>query len=414
MASTPEQHREWILGEIPLLPIENRAIRDGLGLTLAAEVRAVNDLPLWDNSAMDGYAVRGEDVDGAAEDAPVFLDIVGEVPAGSAEDPGLPRGTAVRIMTGAPLPTAADTVVRMEDTESETGARGEWAAERVGIRAVPEPGANVRKRGEDTSAGAVIASAGELLGAQRLAALAAAGVAEVPVRRRPRVAVIATGSELAGPGEPLVRGQIPESNSVLLAGLVEAAGADLVSVEVSADDAEAFASRIAGLAGACDVIVTSGGVGPGRHDIVRIALEDEPGVRSVRVAVRPGQPQCVGSLRSGGWIFALPGNPVSAAVSFELFVRPALLHMQGRTRTARLRVPAIAEREWRGVTGRLQVLPVRVTESDAGLTCRPAVDPRGVSHAVGGHGSADGYALVGPERGDVAAGETVDVILVDA
>lgn len=414
MIVSAEDHLDWILRGIPLLSPERRGTREAFGLTLAEDVRAANDLPLWDNSAMDGYAVRSADLAEASEESPIELVIVGEVPAGSAEDPELAPGAAIRIMTGAPLPTATDAVVRVEDTSPESGARGSWADGRVTVHVAPAPGANVRRRGEDTEAGATIAVAGEALGAQRLAALAAAGVAEVSVRRRPRVAVIATGSELAAPGSPLRRGQIPESNSVLLAGLVEAAGAGLVSVEVSADDAEAFAARIAGLAETCDVIVTSGGVGPGRHDIVRIALADEPGVRAVRVAVRPGQPQCVGALRSGAWIFALPGNPVSAAVSFELFVRPALLRAQGRTRLERLRVPARAESGWRGVAGRLQVLPVRISETPDGLSCRPAVNPRGVSHAVGGHGGADGYALVEAERGDVTAGENVSVILVDA
>lgn len=413
MVVSADEHLDWILSRIRQLEPEVRAARETFGLTLAAEVAAANDLPLWDNSAMDGYAVRATDLASATDADPVPLAVIGEVAAGSSDDPSIPPGAAVRIMTGAPLPSEADAVVRVEDTSGETG-RGEWADARVAVHLAPEAGANVRRRGEDTRAGAAIASAGEPLGAQRLAALAAAGVTSVTVRPRPKVAVIATGSELTAPGAPLVRGKIPESNSVLLAGLVRAAGAELVSVEVAADDAEAFAARLAGLAGSCDVILTSGGVGPGRHDIVRIALEDEPEVRAVRVAVRPGQPQCVGPLRSGPWIFALPGNPVSAAVSFELFVRHALLHAQGRTVTARPRVPATAENGWRGVAGRLQVLPVRITQTATGLACRPAVNPRGVSHAVGGHGGADGYALVGAERGDVAAGETVDVILVDA
>ncbi|MFC7764922.1 molybdopterin molybdotransferase MoeA [Leucobacter soli] len=276
-----------------------------------------------------------------------------------------------------------------------------------------DPGANIRIRGEDTAAGAVLARAGDLLTANRVAALAAAGEAAVLVRPRPRVAVVATGSELQPAGAPLRRGQIPESNSMLVAGLLAECGVAAEAVQVHGDDTDAFARVLAELASQVDAIITTGGVGPGRHDIVRIAVEAEPEVRAVRVAVKPGQPQCTGRLAGGAWIFALPGNPVSAAVSFELFVRPALLRMQGRGEVQRMRLPAVAASSWRGSAGRLQVLPVRIDREPGGLVCRPSVNPRGVSHAVGGSGAANGYALVGPERGDVAAGDPVDVIVLE-
>ncbi|SJN10116.1 Molybdopterin biosynthesis protein MoeA [Leucobacter sp. 7(1)] len=410
---TPETHLAWILRRIPLLAPISVSLREAHGLTLAEDVTAPHALPLWDNSAMDGYAVRASNLATATPDTPVSLRIVGEVPAGSPADPELPTGTAVRIMTGAPLPSAADTVVPVEHTRGEHPGE-QWAESSVAILRAPVPGAHVRRRGEDVSAGSILARSGDHLGARRIAALAAAGVSSVRVRPRPRIAVIATGSELRGPGETLSRGQIPESNSVLIASLLAEHGIVPETVTVNADDADAFGARLAELAPTVDVIITTGGVGPGRHDIVRIALEAEPGVRAVRVTVRPGQPQCAGSLRGGAWIFALPGNPVSAAVSCELFVLPALRHAQGRRDTQRPRLAATAEVGWRGASERLQVLPVRITVADGVLRCRPAVDPGGVSHAVGGHGSADGYALVAAERGDVAVGEQVDVILVDA
>lgn len=420
MQVTAEDHLSWILARIEKLPVRAIDVRDAHGFTLASDAVAQFPLPLWDNSAMDGYAVRAADtVDagtdagtGATEQHPVALRVTGEVIAGSALDPAVARGTAVRIMTGAPVPSDADAVIPVELTRGDL-ARSPWAAAHVQVLAVVAAGAHIRRAGEDTSAGAVIVAAGERLGAAQLSALAAAGVERVSVRRLPRVAVITTGTELRAPGEPLTRGQIPESNSLLIVGLLRELGIEAALVQRSADDAEAFAQVLRPLASSCDVVITTGGVGPGTHDVVRIALEDEPEVRAVRVAVRPGQPQCTGRLRGGAFVFALPGNPVSAAVSFELFVRPALLAMQGRRVIQRLRVAAHAASGWRGVVDRLQVLPVRVTDDAAGdLSCVPTVNPRGVSHAVGGHGSANGYALVEVGRGDVAAGETVAVIMV--
>ncbi|WP_336658671.1 molybdopterin molybdotransferase MoeA [Leucobacter sp. USHLN153] len=410
-AISAEEHLAWILERIGSLAERELPLSEASGLVLARDAAALCDLPLWANSAMDGYALRAGDVRGADASRPVPLRVVGEVAAGSAENPAIGAGEAVRIMTGAPLPSDADAVIPVERTRGD--ADGDpWARAEVVVLAEIAAGANVRRRGEDTRAGDVLARAGETLSAARAAALAAAGVSRVAIRPRPRMAVLVTGSELRGPGEPLQRGQIPESNSTLIAGLLRENGVSADVLPVSRDDAAALHVQLGELSETYDVIVTTGGVGPGRHDIVRIAVADEPDVRAVRVAVRPGQPQCTGRLRGGAWIFALPGNPVSAAVSFELFVRPALRQLQGCREVERLRLPAVAAEGWRGAAGRLQVLPVRVVRGAAGLECRPAVDPRGVSHAVGSHGSSDGYALVGADRGDVAAGDIVDVVLV--
>lgn len=417
MSTTVEAHRAWILGALEPLPVRSLPLAEAHGRTLAEEVRARNAIPLWDNSAMDGYALRAADVAGASAETPVELRLTGEVPAGSAEDPAIAPGEAVRIMTGAPLPGDADAVVPVEATQGRRGSgwdAGAWSDGAVRVLRAVGPGANVRRRGEDTPAGGRIAAAGSPLTAARLAALAAAGVERLRVRERPRVVVLATGSELRGPGEALRRGQIPESNSLLIAGLLRELGIDAVEVRRSADDAVSLAGTLRELGERCDAVVTTGGVGPGTHDVVRIAAEQEPGVRAVRVAMRPGQLQCAGRLAGGAFLFALPGNPVSAAVSFELFVRPALLAMQGRSDTGRLRLSARAAEGWRGAPGRLQVLPVVVSQGGDGLLCVPAVNLRGVSHAVGGHGGANGYALVEAERGDVASGEDVPVILVGA
>lgn len=418
---TATEHLEWILARIARTDAVRVPIAAAHGAVLAEDVRSGVALPLWDNSAMDGYALRAADVRDATVERPVGLRVVGEVLAGSAEDPRIPSGSAVRIMTGAPVPTDADAVLPVESTAADL-AGSAWAVDEVRALAPVSAGAHIRRRGEDAPEGAVLARAGDRLGAARVSALAAAGIARVAVARAPRVAVLATGSELRDPGSPLERGQIPESNSVLIAGMLREAGIEPAFVRRGEDDATALAAWFAEHSRAYDCIITTGGVGPGTHDVVRIALEGAPGVRAVRVAVRPGQPQCCGRLGvagDGAFVFGLPGNPVSAAVSFELFVRPALLAMQGASVRHRVRVPARAATGWPGRSDRLQVLPVVVADAPetdaaahAGLRCAPAVDPGSVSHSVGGHGAADGYALVPEGVGDVAEGDMVDVILV--
>lgn len=431
MLEQPNEYLRWILTRIQATRTEKISIVDAFGRALAEPVTADFDLPLWDASAMDGYAVRAEDVASATESAPISLRVLGEVAAGSPLDPTLEPGTAVRIMTGAPLPSTADTVIPVELTLGERSgelsgvldgaevgdeardARGEraWADRLVRILRPLPAGANVRRRGEDVRRADLLASAGATLGAARLSALAAAGASVVTVHRAPRIAVVSTGSELRGPGETLQRGEIPESNSLLISGLLREAGFAATTIEHCADSAEELSERLTQLAATHDAVITTGGVGPGRHDVVRIALSEEPQIRSVRVAVRPGQPQCSGRHRAGAFIFGLPGNPVSAAVSFELFVRPALRKLAGHARQERQRFIATAERSWAGKSGRLQVLPVTLHNGEAGLQCSPSVAAHSVSHSVGRHGSTDGYALVASERGDVAAGETVEVIV---
>ena len=406
-----EERLEWILSGIGRLGTQTLALGDAHGRTLAEAVRARCDLPPWDNSAMDGYALHSADVAHASAEHPVPLTVTGEVLAGSAADPPVAAGCAVRIMTGAPLPTDCDTVIPVERTAADTD--GPWADRRVTVLAAAAPGANVRRRGEDTPAAAEVAAPGDLLTSARIAAIAASGTGRVEVATLPRVAVIAAGAELCDPAAPLRRGEIPESNTLLISGLLRECGITPVAVHRCTDDEAAMTALLRDLGDSCDVIVSTGGVGPGRRDVMRLVLHAEPGVSQVRMAIRPGQPHAAGRLAAGPYLFALPGNPVSAAVCFELLVRPALLTLQGRTDPHRRRTPALAAIGWRGVPGRLQVMPVTVARhpSDAALSCRPAVDSRGFSHAVGAHGTAHGYALVGPDRGDVVAGEGVDLLL---
>ena len=419
MAESPEAHLAWILERIGRTEAQECAIGSARGLALAEDVHARTDLPMWDASAMDGYALRAGDTLGADEAGPARLRVLGEVAAGEAQDPPLPERAAVRIMTGAPLPSDADAVAPVEatladgETDIDRGAGGggaRWAEREVRVLRAFAPGANVRSRGEDLRAGDVIARAGDRLGAVQLSALAAAGVDAVRVHRPPRVAVLGTGSELRPPGARLERGQIYESNGLLVAGLLAEAGLEPATVEHCADDEQVVAAKLVALAADHDVVITTGGVGPGRHDVVRLALDAEPEVRTVRVAVRPGQPQCAGRHRAGAFVFGLPGNPVSAAVSFELFVRPALRALAGCSTIHRRRLRAVVAEPWTGRAGRLQVLPVGLDETPEGLACYPAVPASRVSHSVGRHAGTAGYALVEAERGDVLAGETVTVI----
>jgi len=414
---TADAWRDWLLARVPRTAAVSLPVHEAHGHVLAEEVHAPHPLPLWTSSAMDGYAVRSSDIVAASADEPVQLRVLGEVAAGSSEDPALARGDAVRIMTGAAVPSDADAVVPVErtvpgDASGSDSILGAWAESTVLVLSAVPPGANVRLAGEDTPRGAVLAEPGHTLNAARLSALAAAGVTHVTVFARPRVAVIITGSELCEPGVAPLRGQIPESNSVLITSLLRENGITPAFVVRVHDDATGLRGELERLSASVDFIITTGGIGPGTHDVVRIALEDSAEVRGAHLAMRPGAPQRAGLLDPSTFVIALPGNPVSAAVSFEMFVRPALLAAQSSARTERLRLRATAAEGWRGAPGRLQVLPVRITETADGLECAPAVHPQGISHAVGGHGSANGYALVDASRADVRPGDVVDVLLV--
>jgi molybdopterin molybdotransferase len=298
-----------VLARVAPLPAENVSIAQAAGRVLAEAAVARIDLPPFDSSAMDGFAVR-------AADTPGRLTVVGQSAAGSPADRELGAGEAIVISTGAVVPAGADAVVPVERTT------GDVEVERVAL------GDNVRPRGGDVRAGAVVAGGGSFLTPARVGALAAAGVAAVRCRRRPRVTVLATGSELRPPGEPLAPGEIYESNTVLLGAQLASAGAVVTVLDPVGDDAAATRAALErGLEG--DVLVTSGGVSVGPHDLVRGALADL-GAEEVlwRVAVKPGKPVAF-AVRGATLVFGLPGNPVSSLVDFELFVRPALLALQG-------------------------------------------------------------------------------------
>lgn len=406
---TVEEQLALVLAEVATLPSERVATAAAAGRTTAAPVRAGVDIPVFENSAMDGFAVRFADVRAATDAAPSRLRVVADLPAGTAFDPDLGPGEAARIMTGSPVPTAADTVVPFEHTE---GGLDDSLDEIAVLVPPPAPGAHVRRRASDLSAGDVVIDAGVLLGPLQIAAAAAAGVGELEVTRVPRVAVISTGDELVAPGLPLRRGQIPESNSILLAGLAAAAGADVV-LRASVDDTDASllaVLRDAQDAGA-DVVITSGGVSAGAYEVVKNALSGD--IAFPKVAMQPGKPQGFGRLAAGPLLFALPGNPVSSAVSFEVFVRPALMRMLGRAALHRdvIRLPATTG--WRTPPGRRQYLPAAIDRSDpTGWRVGPATAGGSGSHLAGGLARAEAYAVVPAEVEDVREGDLVDVMLI--
>lgn len=410
---TVEEHLAVILSatasSLAESPAETVTLAHAVGRTLAAPVIARVDVPLFDNSAMDGFAVRHVDVADADESHPVTLRIVADIPAGSPIDPPLAPGETARIMTGAPVPTAASAVIPVEHTVGGFAASATTAV----VTARPHSdGAHIRRRGEDVRAGAVVAPAGTVVGPLQASAFAASGVDRVDVRRSPRVAVISTGSELAPTGEEFTRGQIPESNSVLLAASCREAGADVVFVTTVTDEDAAF---IAALSHATedlgvDVVVTSGGVSAGAYEVVRSALSDR--IAFVSVAMQPGEPQAFGRV-GGALVFGLPGNPVSVAVSFEAFVRPALLALQGRSELHRpiIRLPAATG--WRTKHGRRQFMPARIDRSDpARWSVHPATVGGSGSHLATGLARAEAYAVVPEDVSAVHAGDLVDVVML--
>lgn len=404
---TRTDHLAEVLALVAPLPPVTVPLDAADGLVLAQDVVASAPSPRFDNSAMDGYAVRQADVAVAAADAPVVLEVVGDLPAGSDAEPQVGPGTAARIMTGAPVPPGADAIVPVELTDAGT--------EKVTVTAPVPPGAHVRRAGDDVQAGDVVLRAGTELTAYRVAAVAATGVGEVLVHRRPRVAVLSTGSELVAPGEPVGRGQLPDSNSFLLAAAARAAGADVVRVGAVPDDAAALAGALARVAPDADLVVTSGGVSVGAYDVVKEVLAPLAGMRFVAVAMQPGKPQGFGTLDDGTPVLALPGNPVSAFVSFEAFVRPAIQSLRGLSGEAlhRPRTSGTATEGWSTPQGREQVIPVALDDDGGVTTVRPAAERGSGSHLVAGLARANGLAFVPADVERVVAGDTVTVMRVD-
>ncbi len=400
-----------ILAAASPLDLEEVLLPDSLGRVLAADLIAPTGLPPWKNSAMDGYAVRGADITGASLDEPVALAVVGAVLAATRFEEVVGEGQAVRIMTGGPVPEGADTIVRVEDTDREHGTPG-----RVLIQADRDEGRHIRPASEDWSEGDIILEAGTAIGPGQIGVLASGHAAKVTVRRKPLVAILASGDELhdieLGPPGPH---RIPESNSRVVAAAVQRAGCTPLRVGIAKDNPEDIRAHIKKARDA-DVLVTLGGASMGEGDLFKRVLDDT-GFRLDfwRVKLRPGTPTSFGHLPREGRmdqaVFGLPGNPASTFVTFEILVRPFLMALAGHTRVHRTVVSARAAEDLRasaGITGFLRVELSRRGEA----TLASLTGPQG-SGLVNSLGSADGLAVI-PEGVEVISqGSPVDVILLD-
>lgn len=348
-----------VLEQTTPLPLERVPLDAALGRILAEDVLADSDLPPFDRAQMDGYAVRSEDL----REVPVRLRVVGEAAAGAGWRGTLRAGEAVRIMTGAPLPAGADGVQQVEVTrETEDGAT-------VEIDRATEPGQFYVPRATEIRAGERVLATGEEINAARMAALASFGYAQVSVRRRPRVAVLATGTELVPVGERPGPDQIRDSNTYSLAAYARLAGADVVCLPFAGDEPELLRNVIADAAVRADVLVLSGGVSMGRYDFTKTALRAlDAEVFFERVSLRPGKPTVFARLpgENGTLAFGLPGNPVSVSVTFNLFARTALLAMRGASRPAPIEERAILSRPAKGAIERASYLPAALTTDEAG------------------------------------------------
>ncbi|MPZ61265.1 MAG: molybdopterin molybdenumtransferase MoeA [Propionibacteriales bacterium] len=399
-----DDHLQRILDTVyPLQPYD-QPLLEALDLPICEEVVSPIDLPGFDNSAMDGYAVRSEEVAEATESYPVWLPVVGESAAGQSEAFALSAGSALRIMTGAPVPAGADAIVPLEWTN-----RG--IAEVAIHRAAP-PGLHVRRVGEDIRAGQRLFEEGTVLGPREIGLLAAVGRAQVRARPRPRVVVISTGSELREPGTALGFDSVYDSNSHALAAAARRAGAVSYRVGIVSDDPHEFRAALSDQLVRADVVVTSGGVSKGDYDVVKEVLSKSGGVDFYDVAMKPGKPQGFGTVGEDDTpIFTLPGNPVSAYVSFEVFVLPAIRRLMGRMPYRRPMVRAISGKLIRSVPGKQQYIRAQF-----------AVDPRGAhvspvggdgSHLIGDLAAANALIVAPDHVVEVPAGSHADVIVLD-
>ena len=415
-----DEHLATILAATTALPDLQVPLLDALDLATVEDVVAGMGLPRFDNSAMDGYAVHHADVVTASDESPVKLPVVGQIGAGQAHQGGrdgrgvssLPPGTAAKIMTGAPLPEGADCVVPYEWTDRGVGE--------VWIAQAPSPGQHLRYAGEDVEEGVLLVEAGTTLGPRHLGLLASLGRSHVRVRPRPRVVIVSTGSELREPGTALGPDSIYDGNSFLLAAAARRAGAVPYRVGLVPDEPDALLAALDDQLGRADVVVTSGGISMGDFDVVKEALSPLGSVWFGPVAMQPGKPQGFGTLspRSGSGrpvpFFALPGNPVSSYLSFEVFVRPALRRMMGLTPESRRPVSARLTHRVGSPPGRRQFLRGVLTLDDDGVSVAE-VEPVGGSgsHLVGDLAASDALIVVPEHVTEIAAGEQVTVIRLD-
>ena len=393
---TFEEARELVLERVRPLGTEYVPLGDVAGRVLAGEVRSPWDLPPWDNSAMDGYAVRAADCRGSAA-----LMITGYMAAGGPDAPKVAPGCAVKIMTGSPIPEGCDAIVPFEEAEERDGA--------ILVPAPVRPRAHIRFRAEDIPAGALVVPQGTVLRPPEISLLASFGRDTVPVYRKPRVAVLSTGDELVEMGKPPGPGQIVDSNSHALAAAIGEAGGVPVLLGIARDDRENLRAKLAeGLS--ADILITSAGVSAGDRDFVRDVLA-EIGIAPVfwKVLIKPGGPTAFG-VSGGTAVFSLPGNPVSSLITFEIFVRPAIRKMTGDRNPLKPAVKAALAEPVKKKPGKTQFFRVTIEPGEEGYVARTSGDQNtGILRTLV---LADGIAILPAERTAFAAGEKVDVLLL--
>jgi molybdopterin molybdotransferase len=388
-----------VLATVPVLPPVRVPLEEAAGLALAEDVVAPHDLPPFANSAMDGYAVIAADVTAA----PVTLDVLGDVAAGSVPSGEVRPGTAIQIMTGAPLPAGADAVVPVEDTEPQPDG--------IRILTAVAPGSSIRAAGGDVARGTKVLERGERLTPPRLGVCASLGYDRPLVGRRPRVAILSTGDEIVPPTTRVLGpGKIRDANRYTLRGALGELGAEVIDFGIVGDDAERLRGVLNEAAEAADVVVSSGGVSMGEYDVVKLLLREVGSVDFWKVAMKPAKPLGFGVV-AGKPFFGLPGNPVSVAVAFEQFLRPALLHMMGSRLLFRSRVRGIIEDGAPTDPAKEVFLRVTVTAGDDGVL-RARLSGGQDSNVLTALAAADAFAVVPVGVADVSAGATVELELI--
>jgi molybdopterin molybdotransferase len=393
--------RAAVLERISPVGAEEVPIREALGRVLAERVKSADAVPAFDNSAMDGYAVRAADTAGASPSAPVSLALVGESRAGRPAERSLERGEAIAISTGAMIPTGADAVIRVEDTSPAVG--------RVEVHVAAEPGHDLRRAGEDIRPGDVVVEAGAQVGSAEIGVLASVGRSRIACARRPAVHLLTTGDELQEPDEPLRPGGVRNSNAHSVPALIERAGGLASAVETVPDDPRAIREALE-RALTCDLAVVCGGMSVGEHDHVRPALA-ELGVEQLfwGVALRPGKPTWFG-VRDRALVFGLPGNPVSAMVTFLVFVRPAIRAMLGARGNGGRTTTAIIDADYPKRPGRAHLVRCRLELRDDGWHVTPTKEQG--SHVLSSMVGAEALAVLPTESETVGAGDRVEIVML--
>lgn len=411
-----EEARERILASVARLPVEEQPLLQALGQTLAADVRATFDIPPLDNTAMDGYAVQAASTTGASESNPIELHVTGELAAGYVYRGRVEPGTAVRIMTGAPVPQGADTIVPFEETDEHGRGVPSKVGDtdsRVRVLKAAGPGNNIRRAGEDVRAGEVVIPAGTVLRPAHIGVIASLGLPTVSVIRRPVVAILSTGDEILEPGQPRGEGQIYDSNSYSVAAMVLKNGGIPLRLGIAHDTIESLTEKVReGMQ--ADLLITSAGVSRGDFDVVKDVLAREGRVDFWTVNMRPGKPLAFGVFEQGGARvphIGLPGNPVSSMVTFELFGRPAMQKMMGRPVRDRPTIQAVTQDR------------IRMSD-ERRFFARVIVEPDGdgwIARLSGSQGSGvlttmargTGLAVIPENSPDVQPGSTVTVLMLD-